>query len=311
MRNLKVYRHLDEFYGALNPVLTIGTFDGVHLGHQKILKSVEEAAQEIAGESVLLSFFPHPRMVLEPQDKNIQLLNSLDEKISLLKRSGLQHLILHPFDKGFSEMSAEQFIKDIIIDRIKTHKVVIGYDHHFGHDRSGSLDQLREQGLKHNFEVEEIPAADIKKVSISSTKIRNALLEGNVTLANRFLGYHYFMRGTVVEGDRIGRSMNFPTANIYIEEKHKLIPKNGVYAVHVENRGILMKGMLNIGRRPTLPGKDFSIEVHIFDFNKEIYNETIQVELIERIRDEKKFDDLKSLEEQLNKDKEIALSILK
>ena len=308
---MKVYNNLNEYEGAINPVVTIGIFDGLHLGHQKILSRLLKAAEELNGEAILLSFFPHPRMVLHPDKNELRLLNTLDEKISLLQRTGIHHVILHPFDLAFSELTSEQFIRGILVDQIGAKKIIIGYDHHFGKDRAGSFEQLKKVSPRYGFQLEEIAAQDIQNVNISSTKIRNALVQGDIKLANQFLGYNYFLKGTIVPGDKIGRSLNFPTANIYIEEKYKLIPGNGVYAVNVLLGERNFYGMMNIGNRPTFPGREFSIEVHILDFNEEIYGETIQVELIERVRDEKKFENLNELENQLKKDKESVISIFK
>ena len=308
---MKVYNHLNEFEGAINPVVTIGIFDGLHLGHQKILSRLRKAAEEMNGESVLLSFFPHPRVVLYPDQKDLRLLNTLDEKISLLQRTGLDHVILHPFDFKFSELTSDQFIRGILVEKIGAKKIIIGYDHRFGKGRVGSFEQLKKDHVAYGFEIEEIAAQDIENDNISSTKIRKALAVGDVNMANQFLGYNYFLRGTVIHGEKIGRSIRFPTANIYIEEKYKLIPCNGAYAVRVRLGERYFVGMMNIGNRPTVPGREFSIEVHILDFNEEIYGETIQVELVERIRDEKKFKDLTELENQLNRDKESVIAILK
>ena len=307
---MKVYNHLDEFSETINSVLTIGIFDGVHKGHQEILRRLIESAKEINGEAVLLSFFPHPRTVLQPELGDLRLINTLDEKINLLDAYGLQNIIIHPFNKEFSNIPSEDFVKDILVDKLKVKKIIIGYDHRFGKNRSGSFDQLKKDSIKYNFDLEEISAQDMKDIHISSTKIRNALFEGDIDLANDFLGYQYFMRGTVVKGDQVGRGINFPTANIYIEEKYKLIPCEGVYAVTVTIENTVYRGMLNIGHRPTLPGKDFSIEVHILDFNDDIYGKTIQVNFVKRIRDEIKFDNLNSLEEQLKKDKETVNTLL-
>lgn len=308
---MKVYNHLDEFEHVVNPVVTIGTFDGVHLGHQKIIKRLLENARDHGGETILLSFFPHPRIVLNPDNKDLKLINTLDEKLSLLEKSGLDHVIVHPFSREFSETSSEKFIQEILVDKLKTNKLVIGYNHHFGKDRKGSFEELKRDGRRFGFEVEEIPAQDLKDIHISSTKIRKALQEGEVTLANQFLGYRFFIRGTVVKGEQRGRSLNFPTANVYIEEKYKMIPANGVYAVEVMVSGINYRGMLNIGNRPTFPGKDFSIEVHILNFEGNIYGETIEISFIERIRDEIKFENSSALESQLLKDRETVKSIAK
>lgn len=307
---MKVYNNLDEFSGVSNPVVTIGIFDGVHIGHRKLLKRILDSAREINGEAVLLSFFPHPRVILQPELGDLRLINTLDEKISLLQNIGIQHVIIHPFDVEFSNISSEDFVRNILVKKLKVKRLVIGYDHRFGKDRSGSFELLQSDGILYGFEVEEIPAQDIQHINISSSKIRQALKDGDINRANEFLGYEYFIRGTVVSGDQIGRMIHFPTANIYIEEKYKLIPSEGVYAVKVNVRNQWFSGMLNIGHRPTLPGKEFSIEVHILDFNEEIYGESIQVNLIRRIRDEIKFEDLIALKEQLLKDKETIKTIL-
>lgn len=306
---MKVYNHIDEFSANVKPVVTIGIFDGVHLGHQKIIKKLIESACSLNSEAVLLSFFPHPRTILQPEKGDLRLINTLDEKISLLDSLGLQNIIIHPFDINFSNIPAEEFIQRILVDKLKVKKLIIGYDHHFGKDRRGTFDQLKKDSIKFNFELEEIPPQDIHDINISSSKIRTSLFEGNVILANEFLGYEYFMRGTVVRGDQIGRSIDFPTANIYIEEKYKLIPHDGVYAVKVKVKNEWHHGMLNIGHRPTVHGKDFSIEVHIFNFNDDIYEETIQVNLVKRIRNEIKFDNLNLLKTQLKKDKETVKTI--
>ncbi len=306
---MKVYRHIDEFTELKNPTLTIGIFDGVHKGHQKILKRLVESASEIDGEAVLLSFFPHPRTILQPDKGDLRLINTLDEKINLLSRLGIEHIIIHPFTLDFSNISSDDFVEKILVEKLGVKKLVIGYDHHFGKGRSGSFELLKKESQKFGFDLEEIPAMDIDEINISSSKIRNALFEGDLIKANKYLGYDYFMRGTVISGDQIGRKINFPTANIYIEEKYKLIPMEGVYAVRVEVRGHTYNGMLNIGNRPTVAGKDFSIEVHILNFNDDIYGETIQVNLVERIREERKFENLEMLENQLLKDKETVNSI--
>lgn len=307
---MKVYNHLDEFNQVKNSVVTIGIFDGVHLGHQKILKRLLEKAKSSDGEAVLLSFFPHPRIILQPDKGDLRLINTLDEKISLLSKIGIDHVIIHPFDMNFANIPSEDFVEKILINKLKLKTLIIGYDHHFGKDRKGSLEMLKTESLKFGFNLEEIPAEDIDEVHISSSKIRHALIEGKIEQANAFLGYRFFMRGTVIKGDQIGRKIGFPTANIYIEEKYKLIPKEGVYAVNVFVGNNWYTGMLNIGHRPTLPGKDFSIEVHILNFNDDIYGETIQVDMIERIRDEMRFENLEALQSQLTKDKEYIKAIL-
>lgn len=306
---MKVYTNIQEFKSKKNTVVTIGTFDGVHLGHQVIINQLKKAALELQGESVLLTFFPHPRMVVFPDDNELKLLNTIEERTQLLEKAGIDHLIIHPFSKAFSRLTALEFVRDILVNQLNVRKVVIGYDHHFGRNREGSFDDLVEFGEVYGFSVEEIPAQDIQQINVSSTKIRTSLLEGEILAATQFLGYHYFLNGTVVKGDRIGREIGFPTANIQPEENYKLIPKNGVYAVKVALKNKLFKGMLNIGVRPTLKGNHQTIEVNIFDFDEEIYGQPIKVIFYERIRDEQAFDTLNELKNQLTLDKEKTIQL--
>lgn len=307
---MKIYYNIDEFKATNKSVTTTGTFDGVHLGHNVILNKLKQAAQNFGGETVLLTFFPHPRMVLQPENTDLRLLNTIDERIELLKKSGIDHLIIHPFSKEFSRLSSIEFVRDILVSKLNTHKLVIGYDHHFGRNREGSFIHLKEFGPLYGFEVEEIPAQDIEQINISSTKVRNSLNNGNIKAANQFLGYHYFIKGTVVEGEKIGREIGFPTANIKVKEWYKLIPANGVYAVNIILNEIKHNGMLNIGNRPTLNGNDITIEVNIFNFNANIYNNEIRIEFIDRIRDEQKFDKLDELKQQLEIDKKTSIQLL-
>lgn len=306
---MKVYTNIQEFKSKKNTVVTIGTFDGVHLGHQVIINQLKKAALELQGESVLLTFFPHPRMVVFPDDNELKLLNTIEERTQLLEKAGIDHLIIHPFSKAFSRLTALEFVRDILVNQLNVRKVVIGYDHHFGRNREGSFDDLVEFGEVYGFSVEEIPAQDIQQINVSSTKIRTSLLAGEILAATQFLGYHYFLNGTVVKGDRIGREIGFPTANIQPEENYKLIPKNGVYAVKVVLKNKLFKGMLNIGVRPTLKGNHQTIEVNIFDFDEEIYGQPIKVIFYERIRDEQAFDTLNELKNQLTLDKEKTIQL--
>lgn len=307
---MKIYYNIDEFKATNKSVTTTGTFDGVHLGHNVILNKLKQAAQNFGGETVLLTFFPHPRMVLQPENTDLRLLNTIDERIELLKKSGIDHLIIHPFSKEFSRLSSIEFVRDILVSKLNTHKLVIGYDHHFGRNREGSFIHLKEFGPLYGFEVEEIPAQDIEQINISSTKVRNSLNNGNIKAANQFLGYHYFIKGTVVEGEKIGRKIGFPTANVKVKEWYKLIPANGVYAVNIILNEIKYNGMLNIGNRPTLNGNDITIEVNIFNFNANIYNNEIRIEFIDRIRDEQKFDELDELKQQLEIDKKTSIQLL-
>ena len=306
---MNVYRHINEFSSKRNVVLTTGIFDGVHLGHKKIIDQVVQIAQKINGESVLLTFFPHPRMVLYPESNDLKLLNTIDERLELLRQTGIDHLIIHPFSMEFSRITSLDFVRDILVNKLNTKKLVIGYDHHFGKNREGSFEHLKEYGPLYGFEVEEIPAQEIQQINISSTKIRKSLLIGEIQAANQFLGYHYFINGTVVEGSQIGRQIGFPTANIEVDEDYKLIPANGVYAVKIKIEDNNYSGMLNIGTRPTIKEGDVTIEVNIFNFNQEIYNKPIRIEFFEKIRNEVKFNELTELQQQLNHDKQKVLQL--
>ena len=306
---MNVYRHIDEFSSKRNVVLTTGIFDGVHLGHKKIIDQVVQIAQKINGESVLLTFFPHPRMVLYPESNDLKLLNTIDERLELLRQTGIDHLIIHPFSMEFSRITSLDFVRDILVNKLNTKKLVIGYDHHFGKNREGSFEHLKEYGPLYGFEVEEIPAQEIQQINISSTKIRKSLLIGEIQAANQFLGYHYFINGTVVEGSKVGRQIGFPTANIEVDEDYKLIPANGVYAVKIKIDNNNYSGMLNIGTRPTIKEGDVTIEVNIFNFNQEIYNKPIRIEFFEKIRNEVKFNELTELQQQLNHDKQKVLQL--
>ncbi|MEO8148720.1 MAG: bifunctional riboflavin kinase/FAD synthetase [Bacteroidia bacterium] len=319
--HLKIYNSIDEFIPVNDAVVTIGTFDGVHIGHQKIISRLKEIASTINGEVVVLTFFPHPRMVLFPDDHGLQLLNTMEEKKILLEKYGVDHLIIHPFSKQFSRLSSTEFVRDILVNKIGVKKLVIGYDHHFGRNREGSFNELTDLAPIYNFEVEQIPEQDVHDVAVSSTKIRNALLDGEVHIATEFLGYEYSLTGNVAEGNKIGRELGFPTANIKVEENYKLIPANGVYAVRVEignsekqqttnNKQQILSGALNIGTRPTFDNGERSIEVFIFDFDKDIYGETITITFAERLREELKFPDKESLIAQMHKDVENTKLIL-
>lgn len=286
--------------------LTIGTFDGVHIGHQKILKRVKKIAKTKNLIPSVLTFFPHPRMVLH-QDKSIKLLNTISERRLLLEEHGIDLICVKTFTKEFANLSAYDYVKGILVDELNTKVVVIGYDHHFGKNRSANIKDLKEFAKEFEFEIEEISAKDISEVTVSSTKIRSALNEGNVTLANTYLGYNYILTGKVVRGHSIGRTIDFPTANLYIEEDYKLIPKDGVYIVkaNIENSEIF--GMMNIGSNPTITNKPRSIEVHFFNFEKDIYGQKVVVEMLTRLRDEHKFESIDALKLQLKQDKIDAL----
>lgn len=299
---MNVYRSLDEFKGVSNAVVTTGTFDGVHYGHQKIIRRLNEVARAVSGESVILTFFPHPRLVLYPEDNNLKLLNTLNEKIALLEELGVDHLIIIPFTREFSRLSSLQFIRDILIDCIRVKKLIIGYDHHFGRNREGSFAHLKQYAGQYGFEVEEIPEQDVNDVAVSSTKIRNALLEGDIKTANIYLGYTYSIEGKVTYGEGFGRKLGYPTANLEIPETYKLIPREGIYAVKVFVQNDSKKGMLYIGKRPTLNGITTSIEVHIFDMDENLYDQNLRVELLHYVRGDKKLESLDELKKWMQKD---------
>ncbi|MEB8327943.1 bifunctional riboflavin kinase/FAD synthetase [Flavobacteriaceae bacterium KMM 6897] len=289
--------------------ITIGTFDGVHIGHRKILERLINNAKLLNLKSTVLTFFPHPRMVLQ-QHADIKLLNTIEEKIKILEKTGLDNLIIHPFTKEFSRLSAPEFVQDILVDALGTKKIIIGYDHRFGRNRNANITDLIEFGKTMDFDVEEIPAQEIEDVSVSSTKIRNALLEGDIETANTYLGYPYMLTGTVSKGKGLGRQINFPTANLHIPEEYKLIPKKGVYVVKSIIDGITVYGMMNIGYNPTVSGTEKSIEIHFFDFENNLYDKKLQIDILERIRDEHKFDTLEDLKAQLQLDKKTSLAII-
>ena len=306
---MKTYNSIFNFSSQKKTILTLGTFDGVHIGHQSILDKLKKATHHGYYESVVLTFFPHPRMVLQ-QDSSIKLLNTIDEKATLLEKFGIDNLIIHPFDEVFSNLSAEEFVKNILVDKLNIHKIIIGHDHRFGKNRTADINDLILFGEKYKFEVEQINAKEIDEIAVSSTKIRKALLEANIKLANEYLGYSYFISGKVVEGKKIGRTIGFPTANIQINESYKLLPKNGVYVVSSKINNILYFGMMNIGKNPTLGDNEQSIEVHFFELNEDIYNENLQISILEHIREEQKFNSLNELQAQLEKDKLFSLNYI-
>lgn len=303
---MKLYQGFDQLLDIPNPVLTIGTFDGVHIGHQKIIQQLNREAEAVGGESVLFTFYPHPRMVLYPENHGLRLIQTQAEKMDKLRRMGLQNIIVHPFTKEFSRLTAVEFVRDYLVNRLKVKKLVIGYDHQFGKNREGSIEFLKEVAPIYGFEVEEISAQEVNEVNISSTKIRNAILAGDMDLAKSYLGEPFELYGKVIRGNALGRSIGFPTANLDIESEIKLIPKLGVYAVNVVLAdGTFKEGMMNIGVRPTIANHDdLSIEVNLFDFEGDLYDQYITVQLLSRFRDEMKFDSIPDLQEQLNHDKE-------
>jgi len=327
---MKVYKHIDEFHKLKNAVVTIGTFDGVHFGHRKIINRLTEVAAQCGGESVILTFFPHPRMILQPENSNLKLITTIDEKAELIEKLGVDHLIITPFTRDFSNLSAETYIRQILVEKIGTKKIIIGFDHRFGKDRQGNLAELQKHAEQYQYEVEEIPEQDIHEVKVSSTQIRESLISGDVETAEDFLGYPFFLTGKVIKGDRLGRQMGFPTANLLVEENYKLIPSDGIYAVEVElvekqqtypidqplvsnqtSAGSnLMKGMAYIGNRPTINGMSRNIEVNIFDFNREIYRQYIRVYFKNFVRHDMRFNSLDELKNQIEKDKQAVLKLL-
>ena len=302
---MEIIHSLSNYNYSENTIVTIGTFDGVHIGHQKIIEQVVTTAKKLNKKSVLLTFFPHPRMVLQ-QNASIELINTIDERAELLSKTGLDYLIIHPFSIAFSRLTALDFVRKILVNQLNTSKLIIGYDHHFGKNREGNLEQLTEYSHLYNFEVEEIPAQDINDVSVSSTKIRKALSAKNIKTANKYLGYNFMLNGTVVNGKQLGGKIGFPTANIKVKEDYKLIPKTGVYVVKSKIKNAFVFGMMNIGFRPTLEGKHQTIEVHFFDFNDDLYNQTLTIEILYFLRDEEKFESVEKLISQLKEDKKIA-----
>ena len=285
---MKIYEGLSQFENVPNPVVTSGTFDGVHLGHQKILQRIREIAKSINGETILLTFWPHPRLVLYPKEHNLRLLSTFEEKAKLLRQFGIDHLISIPFTREFSQLTSQEFIQSILVDKIKTKKLVIGYDHRFGKNREGSFEYLQQHSGEFGFDLEEISRQDVDEIGVSSTKIRNALESGDIITANNFLGRPYELNGLVIKGQQIGRSIGFPTANVHIPNSYKLIPKDGVYAVEASVNGSLYKAMLNIGNRPTVDGSSKSVETHLFDFEGDLYDKQITIYLRDYLREEQK-----------------------
>jgi len=301
---------IESYQSNYNTVVTIGTFDGVHLGHQKIIKRLINSGKENNLKSVILTFFPHPRMVLQKEAK-IKLINTIDERTHIIDNLGLDFLLIKKFTNEFSRLSAENFVKQILVDKLRAKKVIIGYDHRFGRNRNADIEDLKTFGALYHFEVEEISAQDIDDVAVSSTKIRKALNEGNIETANRYLGYDFMLTGKVIKGKGLGKQLGFPTANIQIKEDYKLIPKQGAYVVSALIHDQRVYGMLNIGMNPTVNGEKESIEVHFFNFNQDLYNKNIQINLLHRLRDEIKFNSVEALKKQLSKDQQTSLIYIK
>ncbi|MET4083593.1 riboflavin kinase/FMN adenylyltransferase [Pedobacter sp. UYP30] len=327
---MKIYHNLSEFKALKNAVVTIGTFDGVHIGHQKIIKQVVDSANKQGAESVILTFFPHPRMIIDPENQNLKMISTLSEKAEMMEKLGVDHLIITPFTRDFSNQTPADYIKNILIKNIGTKQIIIGYDHRFGKNRSGNLNDLKQAGKDYGFTLEEIAEQDIHDVAVSSSKIREAILAGDVSLAADYLGYPFSISGQVIKGDKIGRTIGFPTANIFVEETYKLIPSDGIYAVTVEMgsevggrksevgselqkpytlnpKPSTFIGMAYIGQRPTINGMTRNIEVNIFDFNKEIYGQKITMNFLKFLRHDEKFTSLENLKVQLQLDKKNTL----
>jgi len=307
--SLKIFNSIKSFNATKPTIVTIGTFDGVHLGHKKIVAQISKNADALNCESLVLTFFPHPRMVLQ-ESTEMKQLNTLNEKIALLDNLGIDNLVIHPFDKEFSRLTAEEFVKKVLVDVFKIKKIIIGHDHRFGRNRTATIDDLINFGETYGFEVEQISAEEINEVSISSTKIRNALLEGNIELAANYLGYDYSLTGIIFKGKQLGRTIGYPTANITIEEDYKLIPNNGVYIAKSVLNGKTVFGMMNIGTRPTVDGTKQTIEINFFDFKQDLYGQKITISLLHRMRSEQKFESIDALKNQLGKDKKTALSFI-
>ena len=306
---MKKINGIDNFSINSGSIITLGTFDGVHKGHQKILKKLIKEAKKLNLESIVLTFFPHPRTVLNPSFP-LKLINTINERTKLIEKSGIDTLITHPFDKNFSELSPEEFVKDILVNKLNIKKILIGYNHRFGKNRTAGIKDLKTFGIKYNFKVIEINVQEQNNVSISSTKIRNSIIQGNIKKAKSYLGYDLSLKGRIVKGNEIGRTIGFPTANLEIEEDYKLIPKNGVYLISTILEKQIFFGMMNIGVKPTLEIEKESIEVNLFDWGKDIYGEFIEVFILDYIRDETKFDSLIDLTDQIKIDKKTCLKLI-
>lgn len=306
---MKQHTSAYNFDGEKATVVTIGTFDGVHRGHRKIVDRLIASAQGNDLESVVLTFFPHPRMVVQ-KGSNIKLINTIEERVQLLEATALDHLIVHPFTHEFSRLSAEEFVEEILVKQLNAKRVIIGYDHHFGRNRNANIDDLRKFGKQYGFDVEEISKQDIDDVAISSTKVRKALEGGDLALANEFLGSKFLLTGVVSKGKGLGRKLNYPTANLKIAEDYKLIPAKGVYVVRSTIENTLYYGMMSIGTNPTVGGDALTIETFFFDMNMDLYDKKIQIEVLTRIRDEKKFDNLDQLVTAMKNDEQFSLNYI-
>ena len=307
---MRVFRDLDHLPAFENAVITIGTFDGVHRGHQKLIERINEIADKQNGESIIVTFHPHPRLVINPQDTSLRLLNTIDEKVNLLSRYGVDNVVVVPFSRDFSEMDAKAYISDFLVRYFRPAAIVIGYDHKFGKDRVGDFGLLESCCSRYGYQLEAISQQMLDDIAISSTKIRHALQDGNISIANELSGHNYTLSGVVVKGLQNGRKLGYPTANIQVADPNKLIPGTGIYAVMVHHAGRSYKGMLSIGYNPTFEGKEQTIEVNILNFDRDIYGEQLTLEFIRFIRREKKFDSLSDLISAIDHDKEETTRIL-
>ena len=307
---MKIYNNVSEFDASIPTVVTIGTFDGVHLGHRKIIKRLIDSAKKENLETALLTFYPHPRMVLQ-QSSDLKLINTIAERKMILKETGLEHLIVHPFTLEFSRLTARSYVEDILVKGLNAKKIVIGYDHHFGRNRTADINDLKTFGEEFGFEVDEISKQDIEDVAVSSTKIRTALEEGDLEKANEYLTQPFFLSGEIIRGKGLGRNMGYPTANLKIEETYKLIPKEGVYVAAAVIDGDKHFGMMNIGTNPTVGGQQQSIETYFFDLDRDLYGKQLQIQVLKRIRSEVKFDGLEALIKAMKADEIFARNYIK
>ena len=306
---MEIYHNLSDYTSTKKSFVTLGTFDGLHIGHQKVLKNLVTNAQQNNAKSVLLTFFPHPRMVLQ-KEMDIKLINTIDERIQLLKNIGLDVLIVQEFNTEFSNQTAYNFVKNVLVNKLNTSHLIIGYDHHFGKNREGNLSQLKTYAKKFHFKISEISKLDINNIAVSSTKIRLAIEQGNIASANTYLGYPFMLTGEIVKGKNLGEKIGFPTANLFIKESYKLIPKTGAYIVKSEINNQTVFGMMNIGYRPTVAGKNQTIEIHFLNFSQNLYGKIIQIDVLHFLRNEKKFDSVEALKQQLQLDKATALTYI-
>ena len=306
---MQVHRSIENLPLFTNAVITIGTFDGVHEGHQKIIDALISEARSVKGDAIIITFHPHPRKIVNPNEQ-LQLINTLPEKIELLKNTGIDHLVIVPFNEQFASQQANEYIENFLISKFHPHTIIIGYDHHFGKERQGNFMLLAEKADHYNYRLLEIPKYILQEVAVSSTKIRNALLESDIETANRLLGYHFFFEGVVIQGDKLGRKLGYPTANLEYNDLDKIHLGYGVYAGYAEVEGLVYKGMLSIGNRPTLKDSNERVEVNIFDFENEIYGETVRVVVRKYLRGQEKYSSLEELKKQLTVDKENSIAIL-